>query len=148
MKEFRINDKWVLVRVSSQGTSFSDWISDLMKTVEQSLEDLPPEQLAELKKNKDFSSIKDLDKQMARAQKDLAQIGNKGGMLSKMGSKMANSIMRSVRRELEESQSELDELDLDISIITGQRKSLSSALYDVSKDRGIESKGLLYLIKA
>jgi hypothetical protein len=33
-------------------------------------------------------------------------------------------------------------------MITGQQKSLSSALYDVSKDRGIESKGLLYLIKA
>lgn len=148
MKEFQINDRWILDRVSSQSSSFSQWIKSIMKTVEQSLEELDPEQLEDLKKNKDFSSLKDLDKQLARAQKDIAKMGSYGGLINKLGSKMPNWIMTTVERELEESRSELEELDFDISMITGQQKNLSSALYDVSKDRGIESKGLLYLIKA
>ena len=148
MKEYRINDKWVLDRVSSQSTSFSDWIKNIMKTVEQSLEETDPKQLEELKKNKGYSSLKDLDKELAHSQREIAKMGKFGGMLNKMGSKMSDWIMTKVERELEESQSDLEELDFDIGMITGQQKSLSSALYDVSKDRGIESKGLLYLIKA
>ncbi|NVM17652.1 MAG: hypothetical protein HWN80_08035 [Candidatus Lokiarchaeota archaeon] len=148
MKECLINDKWVLDRVSSQSTSFSEWINNIMKTVERSLEDLEPEQLEELKKNKDFSSLKDLDKKLTRTKKELAKMGGVGGFKNKMASKMSDWIMATVEREFEESQSDLEELDFDIGLITGKQKSLSSALYDVSKDRGIESKGLLYLIKA
>lgn len=148
MKEYRINDSWVLDRVSSQSTSFSQWISSIMKTVEQSFEDLDPEQLEVLKKNKDFSALKDIDKKLTRTKKELAKMGGVGGLKNKMGSKMSDWIMATVEREFERSQSELEELDFDIGVITGKQKDLSSALYDVSKDRGIESKGLLYLIKA
>ena len=49
MKEYRINDKWILDRVSSQSTSFSQWIENLMKTVEDSIEELDPEQLKDIK---------------------------------------------------------------------------------------------------
>jgi hypothetical protein len=148
MKEFRINDKWILDRVSSQSSSFSQWIKNLMTEVEQSLENLDPEQLDKLKKNKELRSLKDLDKQLADAQKEFAKIGDAGGLLNKMGSNLSNMIMTTVKKELEESRAELEELDFDISMITGEQKNLSTALYDVSKDRGIESEGLLYLIKA
>jgi len=148
MKEYRINDKWILDRVSSQSTSFSQWIENIMKTVEQSIEEFDPVQLEELKKNKEFSSLKNLDKKITRAQKDIAKMGSFGRSMNTLSSKMSKWIMSSVEKELKNSQSELEELDFDIGMITGQQKSLSSALYDVSKDRGIESKGLLYLIKA
>ena len=55
MKDFRINDKWILDRVSSQSSSFSQWINNIIDTVEQSLEDINEEQLEELKKNKEFT---------------------------------------------------------------------------------------------
>jgi len=148
MKEYRINDKWILDRVSSQSTSFSQWIENLMKTVEDSIEELDPEQLKALKKNKEFSSLKNLDKEIARAQRDIGKMGNVGGLLNKMGSNISNWVAKTIEKELEGTESELEELDFDIGMITGQQKSLSSALYDVSQDRGIESKGLLYLIKA
>jgi len=148
MKEYRINDKWILDRVSSQSTSFSQWIENIMKTVEQSIEEFDPVQLEELKKNKEFSSLKNLDKKITRAQKDIAKMGSFGRSMNTLSSKMSKWIMSSVEKGFKNSQSELEELDFDIGMITGQQKSLSSALYDVSKDRGIESKGLLYLIKA
>ena len=85
---------------------------------------------------------------LADAQKEFAKIGDAGGLLNKMGSNLSNMIMTTVKKELEESRAELEELDFDISMITGEQKNLSTALYDVSKDRGIESEGLLYLIKA
>ncbi|NVM45746.1 MAG: hypothetical protein HWN79_12600 [Candidatus Lokiarchaeota archaeon] len=148
MKEYRINDKWILDRVSSQSTSFSQWIENIMKTVEQSLKEVNPEQLEEIKKDKKFSSLKDIDKELANAKREIAKMGNVGGLRNKMGSNISNWVMKTIDRELEESRSELEDLDFDIGMITGKRKNLSSALYDVSKDRGIESKGLLYLIKA
>ena len=140
MKEYRINDKWILDRVSSQSTSFSQWIENIMKTVEQSIEEFDSVQLDELKKNKEFSSLKNLDKKITRAQKDIAKMGSFGRSMNTLSSKMSKWIMSSVEKELKNSQSELEELDFDIGMITGQQKSLSSALYDVSKDRGIESK--------
>jgi hypothetical protein len=148
MKDYRINDKWVLDRVSSQSTSFSDWIKNITNSVKKSLEEVDPQQLALLKKQKGSMDLKDLDKELARAEKELSKLDNLGEIFGNLRSGMPNWIMNVIEKEFEESQSELEKLDFDISMITGERKSLSSALYDVSKDRGIESKGLLYLIKA
>ena len=148
MKEFRINEKWILNRVSSQSNSFSEWMIDLMDDVKKSLEEINPDQLAELKKKKEFTSLKDMDKKLAADQKDLANLGDLSGILNGLGSKIPNWIMKTIGEEFEAARPELEALDFDIGLITGQQKSLSSALYDVSKDRGIESKGLLYLIKA
>jgi hypothetical protein len=148
MKEYRINDKWILDRVSSQSTSFSTWINTIIDSAEQSLKDVNQEQLEELKKNKDFTSLKDIDSKLNKAKKELTKMGDFGGMMSKLGPKISRWVVDSVTKELEGTQAELEGLDFDIGLITGERKSLSSALYDVSKDRGIESKGLLYLIKA
>ena len=143
MKDYRINDKWILDRVSSQSNSFSGWLTDLLKLAEQ----INPEAFEELKKDKDFSSLKDLDNELVHAQKEIANLGRFGKFVNKMGSKMSKWIIKSIEKELKESSTDLD-LDFDIDLITGKRKDLSSALYDVSKERGIESKGLLYLIKA
>lgn len=148
MKEYRINDKWVLDRVSSQSTSFSEWMKNLTSNVKKTLEDVDPKQLALLKKQKEVNYPKDLDKELARAEKELSKLDNLGEIFGTLRSDMSNWIMNAIGKEFEESLSELEKLDFDISLITGEQKNLSSALYDVSKDRGIESKGLLYLIKA
>ena len=41
-----------------------------------------------------------------------------------------------------------DQLPFDLDSIMGKEKNLSDVLYDVSKEKGIEQTGLLYLIKA
>ncbi|MFX0143699.1 MAG: hypothetical protein ACFE9C_06435, partial [Candidatus Hodarchaeota archaeon] len=55
-----------------------------------------------------------------------------------------------IELEIKKSLPDLEALDLipELDFITGKRKDLSTALYDVSKERGIESEGLLYLIRA
>ena len=82
MPDFRINDDWILNRISSQSNSFSDWLSNLMKTVEKSLEHAPPEIAEEIRKNKNFDSLKDLDEELALAQKELAKLGGFGKKIS------------------------------------------------------------------
>ena len=147
MTDYKINDKWVLDRVSSQSNSFSGWMADLLKVVEQ----LNPEVYEDLKKDKDFASLKDLDKQLAQAQAQIENMGHFGKYVNKLAAKKSNWILKKVEKELKESVADIDldlDLDFDIDMITGKRKDLSSALYDVSKERGVESKGLLYLIKA
>ena len=54
MTDYQINDKWILDRVSSQSSSFSGWMTDLLKVVEQ----LNPEVYEDIKKDKDFSNTK------------------------------------------------------------------------------------------
>ena len=143
MTDYQINDKWILDRVSSQSSSFSGWMTDLLKVVEQ----LNPEVYEDLKKDKDFASLKNMDKELAHAQAQIANMGRFGKYVNKMGTKISNWVINKVEKELKESVPDI-ELDLDIDMITGKRKDLSSALYDVSKERGVESEGLLYLIKA
>ena len=143
MKDLQINDKWILDRVSSQSRSFSGWMTDILKMAEK----INPEAIQDLKKDKDFSSLKDLDKELAQAQEQLANMGRFGKVVNKMGSNLSNWIQKTVEKELKNSMADIN-IDLDIDLITGKRKDLSSVLYDVSKERGVESKGLLYLIKA
>jgi len=143
MTDYQINDKWILERVSSQSNSFSGWMTDLLKVIEQ----INPEVYEDLKKDKDFSSLKDLDKNLAHAQQQIANMGRFGNYANKMGAKVSNWVIKKVEKEFKESLVDI-ELDLDIDLITGKRKDLSYALYDVSKERGVESKGLLYLIKS
>ena len=108
MKDYRINDKWILDRVSSQSTSFSQWLNDILKTVEQSLEEIDPEQLKELKKTEEFTSVKDINKKLASAKREIAQMGDFGGLISRMGSRMSNTIMKSIAEELELSKEQVE----------------------------------------
>jgi len=86
MTDYQINDKWILDRVSSQSSSFSGWMTDLLKVVEQ----LNPEVYEDLKKDKDFTSLKDMDKELAHAQAQIANMGRFGTYVNKMGNKISN----------------------------------------------------------
>jgi len=121
-----------------------------MNIIEKSLPQLPPEELKEAKKYKKI----DMDKELALARKDIAQatkeienLGFLGKKFSNFGMKILNQVQKPLERELKKSFQEMN-INYDLEFLTGKRKNLSSALYDVSRERGIESEGLLYLIKA
>jgi len=119
-------------------------LSGLIDDIGKSLGELDPETLKELKREK-YASLKNLDKDLAKAKKEIENISFLGKGFSGWGSKMFNWLTKPIEKELK--QSDFD-TDYDFDLLTGKRKSLSSALYDVSIERGIESKGLLYLIRA
>ncbi len=148
MSEYNINDKWILNRISKQSNSFSDWISSLKNTISKSLDNINPEQLALIKDHKeDFSkeelvgSLDDIESELLQAKDELSKFGL-GGMFSNFGTSIQNFVNRSIEN------SSTDEIPFDLDFITGKKKNLSRALYDVSKEKGIEETGLLYLIKA
>ncbi|MFX1320234.1 MAG: hypothetical protein ACFFAQ_01190 [Promethearchaeota archaeon] len=150
MPDFRINDDWILNRISSQSNSFSQWFSNLMKGVEKSLENVPPEYLGEGKKEEIFESLKEADKELTAAQEELAKLGFLGKKLSNFTMKMISGAQKPIEKQIKKSIKGNEGLDFgfDLDFLTGKRKDLSSALYDVSKERGIEIEGLLYLIRA
>ncbi|MFX0034217.1 MAG: hypothetical protein ACFE9I_01090 [Candidatus Hermodarchaeota archaeon] len=148
MSDFRINDDWILNRISGQSSSFSKWFSDLMSSVEKTLQEIHPEALEELKKNKSFATLKDLDKDLALAQREIANLGSFGKKFSNFKMQMLSGLQIPLEMAIKESFKDIEGLDLNLDFITGKRKDLSSALLDVSKERGIESRGLLYLIRA
>jgi hypothetical protein len=145
MNDLQINDEWIFSRISSQSTSFSSWLKNLLKEVEESLDNVPQDVLDDLKKNKDFESLKDLDKSLAKAQQDIEKAGFLGKKAFNFGMRMLEKVKKPIEIELRES---FQDSGLHLDFLTGKRKNLSSALYDVSKERGIESEGLLYLIQA
>ncbi len=145
MKDVIINDQWILNRVSSQSNSFSSWIKNILKSVDKFLGEAPPEVLSELKKKKDFTSLKDLDMNLSKAEKALTNSGLFGKKAFGFGMKILNSIKKPIQKDLKDV---FQDLDFDFDFLTGKRKNLSSTLYDVSKERGIDSEGLLYLIQA
>ncbi|MFX0153563.1 MAG: hypothetical protein ACFE9Q_03460 [Candidatus Hodarchaeota archaeon] len=150
MPEFQINDDWVLNRISSQSNSFSEWLSNVLKTVEKSLETAPSEIVEVIKKDKNLDSLKNLDKELDSAKKELAELGGFGKIFSGFEMKMYKRLQKPLEKTIKKSLEGLEGLDImsELDFLTGKRKDLSSALYDVSKERGIESEGLLYLIRA
>ncbi|MFX1410262.1 MAG: hypothetical protein ACFFA6_07910 [Promethearchaeota archaeon] len=150
MPDYKINDKWILDRISSQSNSFSQWFSNLMSSIEKIFDDFPPEALEELKKDNQFKSVEHIKRELTQAQKKLESLGSLGNLFSGIGSMGMKWLKRPIEEELKHvtQKSKIEDFDLDLEITLGKRKSLSSALYDVSKERGIESKGLLYLIRA
>ena len=157
MPDFRINDDWILNRISSQSNSFSQWVDNLVNLVKKSLENAPPEIAEQFKKINDLNSLKDLDKQLSKAEKEitlaqneLSKLGGLGKTFSNFGMKIIEQIQIPIEKEIKKSLQYVKGLDLipELDFITGKRKDLSTALYDVSKERGIESEGLLYLIRA
>lgn len=150
MPDFQINDEWILNRISSQSNSFSQWLGNILQTVEKSLEDAPPEVAEEFKKSKDLYSLQNLDKDLAIAEKELAKLGGWGKMFSGFGFKILDKIKNPIQKTIQQSLKGMEGLDLipELDFLTGKKKDLSTALYDVSKERGIESDGLLYLIRA
>jgi hypothetical protein len=149
LPDFCINDDWILNRISSQSTSFAQWMGNLFDTVEKSLDNAPPEVIEQFKKTKELD-LKDLDKELASVQKELSNLKGMGKMFSGFGMKLLKQIQKPLEQEIKSSVQNIEGLNSipDLDFITGKRKDLSTALYDVSKERGIESEGLLYLIQA
>ncbi|MEE9377469.1 MAG: hypothetical protein V3V33_05490 [Candidatus Lokiarchaeia archaeon] len=155
MKDYRIDDDWILNRISGQSNSFSQWINNILKGVEKTLENLPPEVIDQNNIQKELSSLKDIDKDLSAAQKEISaaqiemeNLGFLGKKFANFGMKIFEKIQISTSKKIKKSLKDVDGLDLDLDFLTGKKKDLSTALFDVSKERGIESEGLLYLIQA
>ncbi|TFF63687.1 MAG: hypothetical protein EU521_00680 [Promethearchaeota archaeon] len=157
MSEYIINDQWVLDKVSSESKSFSSWLNNLMNTIEKSLGEKNPEALAKFKKEKNLHAIKNLDTELANAQKDLEEaqkeldnLGILGKAFKGFGQNIFKKVTQSMGPIMEKSMISTigDDLDMDLDWVTGKRKDLSSVLYDVTKERGINYEGILYLIKS
>ena len=152
MPEFIINDDWVLQRVTKESSSFSDWAKNLVATVSKALEEKRPEIAQDIEKAKHDlpdmvhmeESLKKAEKHLVRTQKKLEGLGSLGSYISNLTSNIHSSITNKVQKEL--SQSGIP--DINIDFIKGKRKSLSTALYDVAIERGIDSEGILYLIQS
>jgi hypothetical protein len=149
MPDYQINDDWILDRISSQSSSFNQWVTSLIKHVENSLEQVPPEVPEKSKVDKEIANLRNLDKDMASFKKEMSNIGSFGKKISNFTLKMMSALQKPIAMGIKSSLKDLNiNGDIDLDFLTGMKKSLSSALYDVSKERGIVSKGLLYLIKA
>ncbi|MEJ2251761.1 MAG: hypothetical protein P8Y97_19150, partial [Candidatus Lokiarchaeota archaeon] len=148
MSEYIINDKWILDKVSSESKSFSSWLRNLLATIEDSLAEKNPELLAEFKKEKDLHSLTDIDKEIAKAQKELDNLGILGKSFINFGQKIFNKVTQSMKPMMKISQRTTEDNELDLDFITGKKKDLSTVLYDVTKERGINYEGILYLIKS
>lgn len=127
-----------------QSSTFAQWFTDLMGTVEKSLEVVDLEIAEKLKKKRDLGGLKDLNGQLRKADEKLTEVKEKILGLGSMGNFIATLTTDIVRMGLNGSFKTKKNIDIDF--ITGKRKSLSSALYDVTKERGIDSEGILYLI--
>ena len=152
MKDFKIDDDWIMERISKQSNSFSQWMNGLLKGIQKTLESVPEDGLDNQKLQKDLSlakkEISTAEVDYAKAMKEIENLGFFGKKISKFGRKIINQIQEPIDKEIKESLRSVEGLDFDLGFLTGKQKDLSSALYDVSKERGIESEGLLYLIKA
>jgi hypothetical protein len=156
LTDLTINDEWILNRISSQSSSFSQWFSGIMAGVKKVLEMVNPEVLAKMDKKEELNQLKhkksleNLDKELASVSKKLENLGALRDMFINTGTQFARFIQESIQHELKEVSTKNPDIpfDFDLDLLTGKRKNLSSALYDVSVERGIDLDGILYLIKA
>ena len=152
MKEFKIDDDWILKRISKQSNSFSQWMNGLLKGIEKTLETIPDDVLAKQEVKKDLSvakkDISTAEKEYEKAMKEIENLGFFGKKITRFGMSILDKIQKPIEKEVKKSLDGIEDLSFDLGFLTGKQKNLSSALYDVSKERGIESEGLLYLIRA
>ena len=151
MPDYIINDKWIMDRISSQSTSFNKWISGLMDSVENALEKINTSQIPFIERGKFKKEMDKAKNELANTKKELAAL-DLGSLGSKIGEKSVKWVSNLIQKELQkklpkDGQDGLD-FDVDLELMTGKRKSLSAALFDVSKEKGIKNEGLLYLIKS
>ncbi|KYK30727.1 MAG: hypothetical protein HXS48_13875 [Theionarchaea archaeon] len=146
MVDYYINDDWILRRVMKQSSSFSEWVHELMNTVEKSLEVKNPEAAEEFRKKRDLAQLREMDEKLKKVDEKLAVTMEKISGLGSIGDFITTTVSSIVEKSLQKSLG--TEIDINVGFITGERKSLSSALYDVTKERGIDSQGILYLIQS
>ncbi|MHA1671225.1 MAG: hypothetical protein ACTSV5_11720 [Promethearchaeota archaeon] len=105
-----------------------------------------------------LADLKGVEDDIAQAKIDIANAGKEldalttGSFGSKIIGKTSKWVTKLIEKQMQKSLPDLEEngvdLDYDLGFITGEKKTLSSALLDVSKERGIDNEGLLYLIKS
>ena len=154
MLDYHINDEWILNRISKTSETFDNWLSNLITSVEKSVDNIEHDVFDSLGKQNDRvtkevkNKITKAKRNIEKTKKYVKNLGSLGGFESEIGSKPLQWLGKKIEEDVinELKNSELKELDLDF--ITGKEKNLSSALLDVTKERGIDIKGVLYLIEA
>ena len=142
---YHIDDEWILKRVMGQSSSFSQWIRELMDNVEKSLEAKDPEAAEAFRKKKNLLQLREADEKLRKLDERLTNTMEKLSGLGSIGDFISTMAANIIEKNLQKS---LGSADINIDFITGKRRSLSSALYDVTKERGIDSEGILYLIQS
>ena len=159
MLDYHINDKWILDRISNTSETFDNWIKNLITSVEKNIENIDDEMFNNIEKKKEGMTKHEVKrelaktkKQVAKTTKDLENLGSIPNFVPEFGSKIlqwvGNKVSENVLKEFQDSGLEGLENKFDLDFITGKKKNLSSALLDVTKERGINIKGVLYLIEA
>lgn len=146
MTDYHINDDWILTRVMGQSSSFSQWFQELMSTIEKSVEPAHPEAAEEIRKSRDLTKLREMDETFRKLDEKLAINKEKLAGLGSIGNFVSSLTSNIIKMSLEKSLG--TEMDIHIDFLTGKRKSLSSALYDVTKERGIDYEGILYLVES
>ena len=151
MPDFVINDQWILDRISSQSTIFNNWISELIHSIENTFEEINTSQIP-------FIEMGNFKKGMAKTQNKITKAIKKltdldfGVIGSKIRGKTLESVSNLIQKEIQKDLSKSEQVGLDfnadLEFLTGKRKSLSATLFDVSKEKGIQNEGLLYLIRS
>jgi hypothetical protein len=154
MVDFHINDKWVLNRLSNKSETFDSWLSSLLSSVEKSIEDIDATVFTEIgkkdqiTKSKVQNELEKAKKTIVKTKKDIPNLGSLGKLISDFTSKVFQGMDKKIENEiLDDLKGTELENKYDLDIITGKKKGLSSALLDVTRERGINLKGILYLIE-
>ena len=151
MPDFIINDKWIMDRISSQSTSFGNWISGLFSGVENALEKINVAGMDQKDLGKFEKEMAKAKNELSTAKKELAAL-DFGSIESNIGGKAIKWVSNFIDKKFQEKIPKSDKIgsddDLKLEFLTGKRKTLSSALLDVTKEKGIQNEGLLYLIKS
>ena len=151
LPDYIINDKWIMDRISSQSSSFSNWMSGLFDMVENVIDgiDTSVMGLSDLKNFEDDIALAKTDLAKTKKEMDALDLGSFGGKTAKWATKLTTKwVTKQMQKSLHDSEEIGVDLDFDLDFITGKKRTLSSALFDVSKERGIDNEGLLYLIKS
>ncbi|NHJ85783.1 MAG: hypothetical protein FK734_09995 [Asgard group archaeon] len=148
MVEYKINDDWVLQRVSKESKSFSQWTKELIETIKKAVGEQNPEIAQELEKSEqNLPEMVEIDNRLQKVHQRL-EAYNKG-ILGNIITSVTDKIEGLITSNLAKTGVLTDkQLDFNLDYLTGKRKTLSSTLYDVAKERGINSEGILYLIKS
>lgn len=146
MTDYHINDDWILTRVMGQSSSFSQWFQELMSTIERTVEPDYPEAAEKIRKSKDLTELRGIDEKFRKLDEKLAKNREKLSGLGSIGNFVSDITSNIIRMSLQKSLGTA--MDINIDFLTGKRKSLSSALYDVTKERGITYDGILYLVES
>jgi len=144
---YHINDQWVLNRVSKESSSFKNWVEGIIKIVQKELEE-DERALEQFKKSKkELPDLVSIEEKIKKAQEALNSNAIRFGSLSGFISKLTKNIQTIVSEKLG-CLSDSYDTDLSIDFLTGKRKNLADSLYDVAQERGINSSGILFLIKS